>query len=50
MKRGNAIRETVTLKLVKRTEFELFPNSKAYLKAIPRPVKTTHQIKTAEGL
>lgn len=47
---GKAISETVTLKLVKRRAFELFPNSKAYLKAIPSPVKTRHQINTLDGL
>jgi len=50
MKSGKAIIETVTLKLVKRREFELFPYSKAYLKAIPRPVKEAQEIKTTEGL
>jgi len=50
MRSGNAISETVIFMLVKRRAFELFPNSKAYLNAIPSPVKTRHQINTLEGL
>jgi hypothetical protein len=50
VKSGRAISDTVILRLVKRRAFELLPNSKAYLKAIPSPVKTRHQINTLDGL